>query len=157
MAAKGKKANKRESEAGQRNFAVWNKEHPERGNLKHGAHSEHVRKRYSDKRTKEGRQLSTIMDTLVNDLGGNSDITSAQRLLLDSIRSKIMVILQISKFVDRHESIIDSEGTLLPCLGKNFITYSESLRRDLEALFSVKRKSNSLSYEQVMRGLESGK
>ena len=94
---------------------------------------------------------------LVADLGGPSELTSAQKLLLESIRSKLIVVFQISKYVDRQESIINDAGELLPCLGRHYTTYAESLRRDLEALFSVKRRDAPPSYDKALRALQGGK
>ncbi|MCG2778986.1 MAG: hypothetical protein L6406_25200 [Desulfobacterales bacterium] len=141
-------------EAGEKNLAKWLDKHPERGAVKHGAYSSTVRKRYTDMRTTEGKQLQAIIDGLIDDLGGKAILTAAQNLLLQSIRSKLIVVLQISKFADCQISLVNSDGELLPCLKSGYTTYSESVRRDLEALFSVKRKAGSLSYETAMKALE---
>ena len=102
--------------------------------LSHGAHSLTIRQRYSDLRTTEGRQLADIMNGLVDDLGGQGALTSVQTLTLENIRTKLIVLLQIGKYIDRQESIITSDGELLPCLGRGFTAYSEAIRRDLEGL-----------------------
>jgi hypothetical protein len=156
MAPKGKKSTEAESKAGQGNLARWLEEHPQRGNLRHGAWSKHVRKRYSDLRTTEGQRLENVIRGLIADLGGNSEISSAQRLLLDNVRSKLIVLFQISSHVDKQESLINEKGELLPCLGKNYTSYAESLRRDLEALFSIRRKTAPLSYNEAMKKLNEG-
>lgn len=99
--------------------------------------------------------MARTMKALVQDLGGDDQITAAQRLLLDSIRAKLVVILQISKFVDRQPSIIASDGSLLPCLGRGFTTYSEALRRDLEALIGMGRKPSRLpTIDELIAGGE---
>ena len=157
MPKKGQKSTGKSAAAGEKNLHKWNEEHPERGNLKHGAYSSTVRQKYSDLRTTEGKQLQAIVNGLIFDLGGKSPLSAAQNLLLQNIRSKLIVLLQISKFADQQVSLINSEGELLPCLGRNYTTYSESLRRDLEALFSVKRKAGSLNYDQVIKQLEAKK
>ncbi len=84
-------------------------------------------------------------------------MTHAQRLLLDNIKAKLIVIIQIGKYVDKQPNIINSQGELLPCLGKNYTTYAESLRRDLEVLFAVKRRSIGSAYEKALKALEGGK
>lgn len=156
MAKKERKSTKAEQEAGARNLAEWKADHPEGGAVKHGAYSRHVRQRYNDKRTTEGRNLASVMRGRIEDLGGQANLTSAQRLLLDNIRSKLIVVLQISKYVDQHTSIINSKGELLPCLGRNYTVYTESLRRDLEALFSIKRKSDPITYQKALKALQGG-
>lgn len=85
----------------------------------HGAHSLTIRQRYSDLRTTEGQQLKAILDGLVDDLGGQGAISNAQRLCLENMRTKLIVLLQIGKFVDRQESIINTSGELIPCLSRS--------------------------------------
>jgi hypothetical protein len=105
--------------------------------MKHGVHSLTIRQRYSDLRTSEGRQLKAILDGLIDDLGGQRAISHAQRLCLENMRCKLIVLFQISKYVDQQESVITEKGELLPCLGRGFTAYSEGIRRDLEALFKI--------------------
>jgi len=100
----------------------------------HGAYSERMRQRYSDERTAEGRQLKTTMEDLANDLGGHENLTADQRINLDSIRSLLIVLRRIGEYVDRQESII-TDGQLLPVLGKNYLSYVNSLRLTLDQLF----------------------
>ncbi|MCK4488179.1 MAG: hypothetical protein KAU38_15650 [Desulfobacterales bacterium] len=157
MAPKGQKPTKAELEAGKKNLEKWRSDNPQGGNLKHGAHSDHIKRKYADGRTKEAKQLKAIIQGLVDDLGGHSDLTAAQRLILDNIRSKLIVLIQIGKHVEKHESLINDKGELLPCLGRNYTTYSESLRRDLEALFAVRRKRSPQSYRDALRAIEGGK
>jgi hypothetical protein len=139
-----------------------NGDQPSRGRKKpfsvtHGAWCRQVRQRYSDLRTREGKQLHQIMSDLVADLGGPAELTAGQRLLLDNIKAKLIVLLQISKFVDQQDSVITSDGALLPCLGRGFTTYSESVRRDIEALYVAIKKVPPLSYEKALQALEGGK
>jgi len=144
-----------EIEAGRQNLLDWKQDHPEGGNLKHGAYSHAIRQRYGDKRYREGKQLARIMKGLREELGGNGNISMAAQLILDSIKSKIVVILQIGKYVDRQIEIIDPKtGELLPCLGRNFTVYAESLRRDLQALASMAGSKKASSYKDVMKELE---
>ena len=157
MARKGKKSTKAERNAGQKNLQDWVAEHPEGGNLKHGAYSKHVHRRYADGRYREAKQLNAVMKGLVEDLGGQSELTAAQSLLLNNIRSKLIVLFQIGAFVDQQESIINEKGELLPCLGRGYTTYAEALRRDLEALFAIKKRPAIQSYEKTLKALQGGK
>ena len=154
---KKRKYNKIKAEAGARNLAKWWEDHPEGGNLRHGAYSKQVHRRYSDSRYREAKQLNKIMEALVADLGGQNELAAAQQLLLNNIRSKLIVLFQIGAFVDRQESIITEKGELLPCLARGYTTYAEALRRDLEALFAIKRKPSTPSYEKALRALQGGK
>ena len=150
----GRKSTKRQMEAGAANLAKWVAKGHAPGALKHGAFSRHIRKRYSDKRTREGRQLQAIINNLILDLG--PDLSASQCLLLDRIREKLIVLMQIGKYVDHQPSIINDKGELLPCLGRNYTTYAESLRRDLEALYNTAKKPKRISYEKAMVSLAEG-
>lgn len=110
-------------------------------NLKHGAYAVQVRQRYSDARTTEGKQLAAVMDGLVSDLGGAGSLSAAQRLLLDNIRAKLIVLFQIGKFVDAQDRVVDTKGELLPCLSKSYLAFCESVRRDLEAIAGLGQKA----------------
>lgn len=107
--------------------------------IKHGGYSAQTRKRYSDERTTEGKQLRQIIKDLTDDLGGPSSLTAAQRLLLDTLQSKLIVILQIGKFVDSQPEIIRG-GELLPVLGKNYLAYLNSIRLTLAELYKDHHK-----------------
>ena len=155
--AKDGSSSKAAREAGERNLAKWKEKNPSGGNLRHGAYSQEVRRKYSDNRYREAKQLKGVITNLIDDLGGADTLTAAQSLILDNIRSKLIVLFQIGKFVEGQESIINTDGELLPCLGRNYTAYSESLRRDLEALFAIKRKPALQSYENTLRMLEGGK
>lgn len=117
-------------------------------NSKHGAYSRHVRKRYSDRRTTEGKRLAAIMNALVEECG--PDPTVAQYLILDRVREKLIVLMQIGQYVDRQPCVITKEGSLLPCLGKGYTTYAESLRRDLEALQKMAKKGSGKTLQEIL-------
>jgi hypothetical protein len=135
----------------------WKKDHPYQANLRHGAHSRTVRQKYSDLRTTEGQKLKAVIDSLVSDLGGPAQLNAAQNAILGALRSKFIVVFQISDYLDRQTDIIDSDGQLLACLGRNFLSYTESIRRDLEVLFGVKRRRAKQSYEKALKALSGGK
>lgn len=101
--------------------------------LVHGARSARFAERYSDLRTREGRQLQNIIDGLVTDLGGQDQITAGMQLILNQLKSKLIVVLQLSKYADTQPDLV-RDGELLGCLGKNFLAYNESIRRDVQAL-----------------------
>ena len=113
----------------------------------HGAYAVQVRQRYTDARTTEGRQLKSIMDSLVDDLGGHEKLNAGQRLLLDTLQSKLIVILQVGKYVDQQIDII-KDGQLLPVLGKSYLAYLNAVRLTLGELYKDAGKGNKLTPEQ---------
>lgn len=85
--------------------------------------------------------MGQVMDSLVEDLGGPAQISAGQQILLGNIRSRLITLWQIGEFADRQESVISEGGQLLPCLGKNYTSFAEGLRRDLESLYSLASKN----------------
>ena len=104
----------------------------------HAAKSAKIAERYSDLRTKEGRTLKAILGHIVSDLGGEGSLNGKQRLLLDTLRAKLIVILQISDYADLQfdgPGIITKDGDLIPCLGKSYLAYTNSIRLTLRELY----------------------
>lgn len=117
------------------NYAAYLAVHPERGNFKHGGASVNFRKRFSDRRTNEGKRLAMIIKAIVDDLGGPKELSAPQRVLVDvSIRPKLITMLSIGQYIDKQTSIISEDGTLLKCLSQNYLAFSNSLRLDLVTL-----------------------
>lgn len=124
---------------------------------KHGGYAKQTRRRYSDKRTREGKQLSAIMDGIIQDLGGQDSLTASQRLILSGISSKLILLNQISAYCDKQRSLLDQDGQVLACLKQTFLTYWDSLRRDLEALFGFDRRKQKVSrYKAALEALGGG-
>ncbi len=119
---------------------------------KHGAYSKHVRRRYSDKRTTEGKQLAAITKALADDCG--PDLTAAQCLILDRIREKLIVLMQIGRYVDRQPSVLNEKGELLSALGKNYLAFSNALRLDLQVFYEGKQKNKTPSYQEIVHSLD---
>ena len=138
--AKGVPQSPNEKAAASRNLKKFWEDNPTGPNLQHGAKSAIVRKRYSDRRTSEGRALASVMDQIVVDLGGAKEITAAMRIILGNVRSKLIILWQLSDYLDRQVSLVREEDQeALPCL-KMYMSASESLRRDLDKLTEMARK-----------------
>jgi hypothetical protein len=154
------RSNKKSAEAGAKNLAKWQAENPDfwrKSSYRHGAFSMRQRQRYSDRRTTEGKQLKAIMEDIRADLGQEHKISGAQRLLLDGIRSKIIVLLQISSYVDKQPSIVNDKGEVISCLSNTYRQYTDSLRKDLQALHLTTKRPESISYEKALKALEGGR
>ena len=94
-----------------------------------------VAERYSDLRTKEGKRLRAILDAITNDLGGQERLNGGPRLLLDTLQSKLIVVLHIGEYVDKQKRIINKDGELLPVFGKSYLAYLNSIRLTLAELY----------------------
>jgi hypothetical protein len=140
MPQKGKPQSPTEKAAASRNLKKFWEENPAGNNLQHGAKSAIVRKRYSDRRTTEGQALAAVMEQIEADLGGPREINAAMRIILGNVRSKLIVLWQLSDYLDRQVSLVrDEDQEALPCL-KMYMQTSESLRRDLDKLAEMATK-----------------
>jgi hypothetical protein len=53
-------------------------------------------------------------------------------------------MLSIGTYIDEQTCIVDGKtGELPPCLGRSYITYTESARRDLEALAGLSKRKKA--------------
>jgi hypothetical protein len=134
----------RQTEAGARNLADWKKNNPTGANLRHGVYSVHLRKRYTDGRTREGKQLAALMDDLIEDLGGKAALRTGQLIILDRVREKLIILAQMGGALDKLQGVVmppDDKGgrglELVPFLRYGYTTYSECLRRDIELLYAL--------------------
>ena len=136
---KSPEAKERSAAAGRANLARYHEKtgNARTQNLKHGAYSSTIRQRYSDKRTTEGKQLYAVVSAVTDDLGGPASLNAGQQVLIASLRGKLIVLFQISDYLDRQANIFDKEGNVLPCLRQTYLAYSESVRRTLEALYGL--------------------
>ena len=135
----------------------WHSEHPEGSRCTHGRTSRHFRKRYSDARTVEGRGLRAALDALSEDLGG--DLGAGQLLILSRVREKLITLSCIGEWIDRQPSVLTDAGELLPALKNSYLGYSESLRRDVEWLYSMasRRPSRTVDLESYIAGKKAAK
>jgi hypothetical protein len=139
MGRKNRKATPAQAEAGKRNLERFLEQAAEPPALKHGAYSSMTRKRFNDRRTREGRALDEVMRTLVRDLGGEGSLDIATRLTLSSIKAKLMIMFLISGWLHENgDRVISKDGNMPEVIDKLRI-FSESLSKDLSHLFGNKK------------------
>jgi hypothetical protein len=97
-----------------------------------------TRRRYTDRRTEEGKKLQAVQDSLINSVGGPEAMNAPQALLLASVSSTLIILWEISAYLDKG-SVVDVNGELSPCLTNGFRQYSDNLRRDLLAFYGLGR------------------
>lgn len=96
-----------------------------------------------ESRTYLRAHITEVRRDLIRDLGPQeSDLTAAARMVLDRAVSKLCIIRVIEEWV-KEEGVFRG-GELSPVLAKSYITYCESLRRDLMSLGISKRVSDQL-------------
>jgi len=106
--------------------------------ITHGVKSKTVAARFSDLRTGRGKALHESINNLVAHFGGPEAVSSPMQILIDSaVRPKLIVLMLVSEWVDRQAELIDSAGGIPDVLGKHYLAYTNSLRRDLETLTNL--------------------
>ncbi len=110
----------------------------------------HIRERYSDARTTQGRQLKAIMDDMAADLGGWDNLNAGQRLLMNLIKSKLIVILTISAWADKRQSLINRKGELTPSLDRNYLAYANSLRLSIAQLYKHHKGKRAATLDEYL-------
>ncbi len=123
--------------------------------LVHGARSAKVAERYSDLRTTEGQALQRTLDAIVSDLGGQQALNGSQRLLMDMLRSKLIVVAQVGKYIDTKKSLIE-DGQLIPVLGKNYLSYFNTIRQTLQDLYKDYDPVKAVSREEWQKTVSRG-
>ena len=154
MAKRGQKSSKREAEAGKKNLEAWLRANPSRGNLRHGVYSRVIHNRYADRRTREGRGLQAIIDAIKEDIGPELD--ARQTLILALIRSKLIVAMQISAYLESAAQLIDyKEGKAPPVIAQTFPSYTKGLTQLLNELYGDDRikGKKGITYEDVIESI----
>jgi hypothetical protein len=76
-----------------------------------------------------------------DDLGGESAVTVAQRLILARVKQKLISLDLIGKWLDhRRELLVSEAGEVPPVLRGPYLTLSDSMRKDLEVLYNLAAK-----------------
>jgi hypothetical protein len=126
------------------------------GTNKHGVESSTVRQRFDDLRTAHGQQLAAAMKSLVDHFGAEN-ITAPMQIMLDAnIRPKIITMVLISEWVNRQMELVSPEGELPNVLAKNYIAFSNALRRDLESLAAMSKNAGTTAKPPKIDDLISG-
>ena len=124
---------------------------------KHGARSRDLELRFSDLRTTQGKRLQAILDAIASDLGGHEALNGSQRVLLDLLRSKLIVVLTVSDYVDRQSELI-TDGELIPVLGKSYLAYLNSIRLCLGDLYKgIDPRRPAKTLEEYIAEVDAGK
>jgi hypothetical protein len=128
---------------------------------RHGAYSLMVKAGEPPvRRTYLRAYLTEVRAGLIRDLGPTeADLTTGQRVILDRVICKLSILRCIEEHVKEHGVF---QGRILdPVLSKNYVTYSEALRRDLQTLGLDKKKADEAidlgRYVAEKYGRDSGK
>lgn len=108
---------------------------------KHGGYSFMVKGELPENRKYILRYLTAVREGLICDLGPTeAGLTVAQLIIIDRIVSKLGCIRCIEEYI-RENSVMVGDN-LAPALGKNYISYNNSIRLDLDKLGINKRQAD---------------
>lgn len=124
--------------------------HPSGPNLKHGEKSRVVRRRFTDLRTSQGRELARILGELEDDLGS---LSGGQRILMGNLAAKLAIVRSISAWIDRQTSIV-ADGKLLPIVETGFMGYMNAVERTVVLLYDLagKRPPRTVDLQSYIEG-----
>jgi hypothetical protein len=119
--------------------------HPARLNISYWRQNKKL-----DQRTALGKALKALRQRLIDDVGGR--INEGQEVLIDRLIEKLLVLNLISGFIFNVDNIINDKGELMPCLGSNYLAYSNSVRLDIQAFYNLNnvRGRADQSYLDIM-------
>lgn len=87
-----------------------------------------------DGRSEAGQAIKRLRMQLEADLGGADTLSTQERLLVDRIVKKALIIEALESYSLSRKSIFKRNGELIGALGRHYLSYTEALRRDLLAV-----------------------
>lgn len=95
-----------------------------------------------DMRSEAGQAIKRLRMQLETDLGGVDTLSTQERLLVDRIVKKALIIEALETYALGRKSIFKRNGELIGALGRHYLSYTEALRRDLLAVGLQRRAKN---------------
>lgn len=87
-----------------------------------------------DMRSEAGQAIKRLRLQLEADLGGQESLSCQERILVDRIAKKVLIVEALETYALSRKSIFKRNGELIGCLGRHYLSYTEALRRDLLAV-----------------------
>jgi len=115
-----------------------------------GPRSRYVKRRFTDLRSREAKELARIIRELEHDLGPPN---AGQRVILENVKVKLAIVRSIASWVEHQASVVQQDGQLLPILATNFIAYTNAIRLGIVALYdlSAKKKGRGPDLDAYLR------
>jgi hypothetical protein len=96
------------------------------------------------------RQVDSIMAEMVQDLGGEGEVTAAQKIIISTIRQNLVFIGLVAEWIAAQPSIIDDAGQVLAPLSAFFLAAENSVVRACREL-GLKRVAPVQSLEGYLK------
>jgi hypothetical protein len=87
-----------------------------------------------DKRREKARAFLAVREAFADDAGGWDRLTAREVVLLDRAASAAVVCASIERYIFNADSLLASDGNLLPVLQRAYTAHSQNLSRLLQAL-----------------------
>ena len=100
--------------------------------VKHGGYSFLSKGKLPEDRAYIERYLTACRQGLIDDLGGDRNLFTAQAILIDRIISKLGCVRCIEEHTREGSVMVGQE--LAPALKRSYLAFSNSIRLDLQAL-----------------------
>jgi len=100
--------------------------------IKHGGYSFLSKGKLPEDRAYIERYLTACRQGLIDDLGGDRNLSTAQAILIDRIISKLGCVRCIEEHTREGSVMVNQE--LAPALKSSYLAFSNSIRLDLQAL-----------------------
>lgn len=103
-----------------------------------------------DGRSEAGQAIKRLRTQLEIDLGGAEHLSTQERILLDRIVKKVLIVEALETYALSRGSIFKRNGELIGALGKHYLSYAEALRRDLLAIGLQRRAKDAGSLDALL-------
>lgn len=115
--------------------------------------SRKARRRFSDGRCREAKELSAIIGAVEDDLG---QVSPGQKILLETLKFKFSILRGIFAWIEQQPSVV-KDGHVLSVLQRNFLGFDNSIRLSVLALYelSSKRPVKTVDLESYLAGKKS--
>lgn len=104
-----------------------------------------------DMRSEVGQAIKRLQTRLETDLGGADALSTQERILLDRIVKKVLIIEALETYALSRRSIFKRNGEMIGALGRHYLSYTEALRRDLLAVGLQRRAKDVPNLEAYLQ------
>jgi hypothetical protein len=122
----------------------------------HGAYANvtRYRERGLDLRRREDKALKAFQDSIISDMGGLQEMDVYQVSMMDRATECLIILRCMAEHVEG-EGIMEKDGQLAPCLRHSYVSYLNSFRLTMEAIYArngKKASSKIPSIHDLMKG-----
>jgi hypothetical protein len=112
------------------------------------------RERGLDLRRREDKALKAFQDSIMADMGGLQEMDTYQVAMMDRATECLIILRSMAEYVESG-GIIEGDGQLAPCLRHSYVSYLNSFRLTMEAIYArngKKASSKIPSIHDLMKG-----